>query len=65
LNFGIPVKDAYQILPTAFAPGLFLAIISFRKTLTFTMSYSSVAMDRNDVERFLDLFVKQLPTPDP
>jgi NRPS condensation-like uncharacterized protein len=61
LDFGIPVKDGYQILPTAFAPGLFLAIMSFRKTLHFTISYSSVAMNRDDVERFLDLFLKQLP----
>jgi NRPS condensation-like uncharacterized protein len=60
MDFGIPVTDAYQIVQTAFAPWLILAIISFRKTLMFTMSYSSVAMKPADVERFLDVFMEQL-----
>jgi NRPS condensation-like uncharacterized protein len=61
LNFGIPVVDAYQVLQTAFPPWLFLAIISFRKRLTFTISYSNQAMKPEDVEGFLDTFMEQLP----
>jgi NRPS condensation-like uncharacterized protein len=61
VEFGLPVTDAYQNLVTAFAPALFLAVISFRKCLTFTVSYCSRAMKGEDVEGFLDAFVAELP----
>ena len=61
LDFGFPVIDVFQSPPMAFAPGVLLAISSFRNVLSFTVRYPSRAMKGEDVERFLDAFVAELP----
>jgi NRPS condensation-like uncharacterized protein len=62
MDFGVPVADAYRIVVPAAPPGLFLAVVSFRKTLTFMVSYCSGVMTPEVVEGFLDQFMRQLPT---
>jgi NRPS condensation-like uncharacterized protein len=60
LDFGLPLRDAWQIRPAAFAPDLLFGVISFRKTLTFVLTYPSHAANSQDIEHFLDAFVGQL-----
>jgi NRPS condensation-like uncharacterized protein len=63
LNFGdVTVKDAYMLGPTLYAPGLMLAVSTFDSTMTFAVGFSSVATETRIVERFLDLFERELPT---
>ena len=61
MDFGLTVIDAYPNPPMAFVPGLFLAVQSFRRGLSFTIRYGSRAVRSEDVERFLDAFLGQFP----
>jgi len=60
MDFGLSIAEAYHIgFPTA-PPGLFVSVASFRKTLTFMVSYCSRAMTTQAVEGFLDHFIQEL-----
>ena len=61
MDFGLPVRDAYQNPPAAFAPNLFLAVISFRRSLSYSIRYCSRAINGEDVEAFLDAFLDEFP----
>jgi NRPS condensation-like uncharacterized protein len=60
-DFGVPVTDAYRVVHPLFAPRMLIYVSSFRKRLTFTMTYPSRAYRCSDVERFFDTFVEELP----
>ncbi len=59
-DFGLPIRDAWLIHPAAFAPDLLFGVVSFRKTLSFALTYSSHATNSQDVEQFMDGFAGQL-----
>jgi NRPS condensation-like uncharacterized protein len=61
MDFGLPVADAYMIGFPAGAPWVFLAAVSFRKSMSFDLSYSSRAIAPEVVEHFLDRFIQELP----
>ncbi len=61
MDFGLPVADAYMISVPAGAPSVLLAAVSFRKNLSFDVSYSSRAIQPEVMESFLDHFIEQLP----
>jgi NRPS condensation-like uncharacterized protein len=61
VNFGVPATDAYSVPPAAAAPGLFTSITSFRNSLSFTIRYWTGATRAEDVERFLDELLEELP----
>lgn len=60
LDFGLPVKDAWQTHPAAFGADLIVGVVSFLKKLTFTVSYPGRAVKSEHIERFLDAFAGQL-----
>jgi NRPS condensation-like uncharacterized protein len=60
MNFGVPVDNVIVLPPAAPAPGFTVQAVSFRKQLTFAVCYPSRAVKREDVEEFLDRFVREL-----
>jgi NRPS condensation-like uncharacterized protein len=60
LDFGLPVVDAYAIPHMVFAPGIIMIAISFRKRLCFSMNYCARSMQPAVVERFMDMFAREL-----
>jgi NRPS condensation-like uncharacterized protein len=64
LDFGVLVDDAWQTHPAAFAADLLMGVVSFRKKMTFTLSYPSRALNAEDIERFFDAFIEELTMED-
>jgi NRPS condensation-like uncharacterized protein len=69
VDFGtIPVEDVRPMGPTQFTPNIGLGVSTFRQRMTLSLSYCSSAMDPKTMDRFLELFLDQLPgrpvTPD-
>jgi NRPS condensation-like uncharacterized protein len=61
-DFGVPVIDAYRVVHSLFAPRLLIFVSSFRKSLTFTITYPG-AYRSDDIERFFDTFIEELSQP--
>jgi NRPS condensation-like uncharacterized protein len=61
-DFGVPLTDLYRISQAAFAPSLIIGVSSFCKKLTFAINYPGRAIRAQDIERFFDIFVEELPT---
>jgi NRPS condensation-like uncharacterized protein len=59
-DFGVPLTDIYRISQAAIAPGLLIAVSSFRRKLTFAINYPSRAIRPEDIERFFDIFIEEL-----
>ena len=55
------IADAFLVGPALYPPATMLAVSSFADALTFTMGYPDGAADPALVERFLDVFVGELP----
>jgi NRPS condensation-like uncharacterized protein len=60
LNFGLRIIDADQFVPAAIPPGLFMAVLMFRGSTKFAITYFDRAMKTEDVERFFDIFLGEL-----
>jgi len=62
MDFGdIKVADAYGVGGVAYPPGFGITSSTFRNAMTFTAGFCDTAIDRQDVEHFLDVFVRELP----
>jgi NRPS condensation-like uncharacterized protein len=61
LDLGVPVAAAYVIGPVVYAPGFMLDVTSFRKVLTLTTGFCQSAVRPEDVSRFLDGFIQEIP----
>jgi NRPS condensation-like uncharacterized protein len=60
LDFGLPIIDADQFVSAAIPPGLLLAVLLFRGSIKFAITYFDRAMKTEDVERFFDIFLEEL-----
>lgn len=61
-DFGtVPVKDLQMIGPTFFPPNIGLGVNTFRQTMTLSLNYCDSAIDANTMDRFLRLFLDELP----
>jgi NRPS condensation-like uncharacterized protein len=62
VDFGdVQVADAFGLGIVPFPPALTLVASTFRDTLTLTIGYCRTAFESQMIERFLDLFVGELP----
>jgi NRPS condensation-like uncharacterized protein len=60
LDFGLPLVDADQFVPAAIPPGLLMAVLLFRGSIKFAITYFNRAMKKEDVDRFFDVFLEEL-----
>jgi NRPS condensation-like uncharacterized protein len=60
LDFGLSIIDADQFVSAAIPPGLLMAVLSFRGSMKFAITYFNRAMKTEDVERFFDIFQEEL-----
>lgn len=61
LQFGAcKVRDAYIVTPPLCAPAFMLGVSTYQKVLTLAVNYYEPVTRRADVERFLDLVVREL-----
>ncbi|NLT36630.1 MAG: hypothetical protein GXX95_00520 [Methanomassiliicoccus sp.] len=63
-DFGGPeVKDVHFIGPLLYPPNIGVGIYTFRGRLNVSLNYPCSAVDERTMERFLDLFLKEIPGP--
>jgi NRPS condensation-like uncharacterized protein len=61
-NFGnINVKDAYIVTPINWAPSFSMGISSYNKQITLSIGFCEDSYEKESVESFLDLLMKELP----
>lgn len=61
-NFGkVDVQDAYIITPINWAPSFSMGISSYNKQITLSIGFCEDSYEKEAVELFLDLLLKELP----
>ncbi|NYT11834.1 MAG: hypothetical protein GKC03_04690 [Methanomassiliicoccales archaeon] len=62
VDFGhVPVKDLQMLGPTLYPPNIGMGVSTFRQTMTLSLSYCDSAIEANIMDRFLNLFLDELP----